>query len=181
MVGFEPMSSMLEAKAAQRLAESKERIAAYEMAEQFGMTPDEFGWARRDVRKAFYKAAVRLAEMTGASDTLAAAGAWEAIYTLMDELRHVGTVERVDTLYALVKCLDTYKPLPFSFLGYVNSLRILDTKTGGFITKARSDQTMPNARSWAELRDYLMVEGTDQSMIDAAHAVWNNYRAWQRR
>ena len=180
MSGFELMTSMSGGEA-DRLTEAKDTPVA-ELAERFGIAEAMFHEAQHDVGKALEKAAWRVAELMGGSQTKAAAAAWEVAYTLTAEIcSAVNAIESVEELHAFVVRADSEKPPAHTFLGYVSAARVSDAPTGDFITDARHDRNIPNAKSWEELRGYLRMKGAGQPVIDAAHAVWQNYRAWQRR
>ena len=67
-----------------------------------------------------------------------------------------------------------------SFKNYVKLARASNTPAGDFIADARLDKMLPAARTWDELETYLLSQwGRDP--IDAAHAAWRNYEAFQRR
>ena len=67
-----------------------------------------------------------------------------------------------------------------SFRQYVARRRIADNPQGDFVTDARQDPTLPDAKSWAELRRYLRDRDAYLGAITAAHSVWRDYQAKQR-
>jgi hypothetical protein len=70
--------------------------------------------------------------------------------------------------------------MAISFKTYVERARVLNTPAGDFIADARLDKSFPDARTWDELKAYLLSRwGTDP--IDAAEASWRNYKAFQRK
>lgn len=68
-----------------------------------------------------------------------------------------------------------------SFLEYVAKRRVTDTPAGDFVSDAKQDREMPNARTWPELRGYLWSRGAHADAITAAQAVWRGYLASQKR
>ena len=45
-----------------------------------------------------------------------------------------------------------------------------------FIARALGDPNLPDARTWAELRDYLQAQGEPPHRIEAARLVWKTYQ-----
>ena len=50
-----------------------------------------------------------------------------------------------------------------------------------FITHARGDRGFPDAKTWAELRDYLTSSAMPEDMIGAAKVVWGSYQSRRDR
>lgn len=50
-----------------------------------------------------------------------------------------------------------------------------------FITRARGDARFPDAKSWPELRAYLMSCGMPEEMVRAARRVWGSYQSRRDR
>jgi hypothetical protein len=46
---------------------------------------------------------------------------------------------------------------------------------GAFTRAYRSDPDAPNARSWAELLDYLRQRGATDEVLHAARTCWDGY------
>jgi hypothetical protein len=63
-----------------------------------------------------------------------------------------------------------------TFRDYVTKRRITDTPMGDFVTDARRDRTLPDVRSWDELRGYLSGKGACSGAIDAARDVWRQFQ-----
>ena len=50
-----------------------------------------------------------------------------------------------------------------------------------FIAFARGDAGFPDARSWRELRAYLVAVGVDPQSIEAARTAWRSFKALRSR
>jgi hypothetical protein len=61
------------------------------------------------------------------------------------------------------------------FRTFIKRVPIQDTPEGDFIADARADKTLPNAKSWNELQDYLSRRGACPKAIEAAQKVWDFY------
>ena len=68
-----------------------------------------------------------------------------------------------------------------SFKNYVAKRRVTDTPAGDFVSDAKRDGQMPDARTWPELDAYLRSRGAHQEAINAARSVWRAYLAAQKR
>lgn len=67
-----------------------------------------------------------------------------------------------------------------TFKEYLATRKVTDTPPGDFTRDARGDRRMPDATSWAELREYIerTVRGDMvDEVLPAAKAVWAAYRA----
>lgn len=68
-----------------------------------------------------------------------------------------------------------------TFKRYLSRRRITATPPGDFVDDARSDPTFPDAESWDEVRDYLMLRGAAPVAVAAARSAWRSYLRSQRR
>lgn len=50
-----------------------------------------------------------------------------------------------------------------------------------FIAFARGDPGFPDAQSWRELHTYLIRNGVDPHLIEAARTAWRSFKALQSR
>lgn len=68
-----------------------------------------------------------------------------------------------------------------TFIEYVKARRISDTPSGDFTMDARRDKSLPDAKSWTDLRCYLIRKGAGEEVLSAARGVWNAYQAKLKR
>ena len=61
------------------------------------------------------------------------------------------------------------------FRAYIEGAPVTDTGAGDFIADAKQDATLPDAATWAELRDYLKTVQAPRSAIKAALDVWRQF------
>lgn len=67
--------------------------------------------------------------------------------------------------------------MPKSFRAYVQNATVTDDPEGDFVRDAKADRGLPDAQSWAELRDYLKTRGAVRNAIKAALHVWQAYES----
>jgi hypothetical protein len=67
--------------------------------------------------------------------------------------------------------------MPLSFRAYVRAAAVPDSSAGDFISYARQDTRMPDAETWAVLRDYLKSRHAGRATIKAALDVWRGFEA----
>ena len=68
-----------------------------------------------------------------------------------------------------------------SFKAYVLNRRRGPNPQGDFVEHARSDHAMPDARSWEELRRYLLACGACPGAVRSAAIIWRGYQASLKR
>jgi len=68
---------------------------------------------------------------------------------------------------------------PLDFIGYVQTLRVTNTRIGMFIEDARADLNLVNARSWKQLQEYFETNfsGMRDDVLPSARIVWRKFRA----
>jgi hypothetical protein len=71
--------------------------------------------------------------------------------------------------------------MPLAFRAYIRDAAIADTPAGGFIADAKQDARLPEAKSWAELRDYLKERHVGRAAIKAALDAWREFDAARER
>ena len=62
-----------------------------------------------------------------------------------------------------------------TFRQYLSDWPMTDTAKSDFVWDARSDQRLPESKSWAELEAHMISRGTDRAGIKAAKAVWRGF------
>jgi hypothetical protein len=60
-------------------------------------------------------------------------------------------------------------------------IHVTPSATGAFTQAYRSDPDAPNARSSAELLDYLRQRGATDEVLHAARTCWDGYMRFRRR
>lgn len=68
-----------------------------------------------------------------------------------------------------------------TFRQFLTQRRITRTPRGDFTRDALMDRTLPNPTSWDQLQLYLENCRACPEAIQAAHAVWYDYRRTLRR
>jgi hypothetical protein len=63
-----------------------------------------------------------------------------------------------------------------SFREYLNQRAVTNTPAGDFTKDARRDPNMPDAKSWSELREYLLKVARVDGVIPADYQVWRGYQ-----
>ena len=74
--------------------------------------------------------------------------------------------------------------LAMTFKEYLAKRRVTDTPAGDFVSDARSDGSLPEVTSWAELRSYVERKAElsiREDVVAAAHEVWRGYQRSLRR
>lgn len=73
---------------------------------------------------------------------------------------------------------NSFKP-PLDFIGYIQNLPVTDTELGVFISEAKSDLNLVNARSWKQLRKYFDDHSVwvRDDVYTSAWKVWRKFRA----
>ncbi len=68
-----------------------------------------------------------------------------------------------------------------TFRDYIAQRRCGDNPQGDFVEDARRDRNFPDVQSWPELKSYLLGKRACEEAVEAAHTVWQGYRAALRR
>ena len=67
------------------------------------------------------------------------------------------------------------------FKDYLAVRKVHDTPAGDFTLDARSDEKLPDVKSWDELSRYLRnTQRAGRECVLAAAQVWAGYKAWLR-
>ncbi len=66
---------------------------------------------------------------------------------------------------------------PMSFKRYVAAQPVTESARGDFLRDAKVDHALPDAKSWAELEDYLIHAGASTDAVACAKLVWSDYKA----
>lgn len=65
-----------------------------------------------------------------------------------------------------------------SFRKYIAKQKATDDPFGDFIMDGKRDKSLPDAKSWTQLWNYLTSKcGGDRNIEDAARSVWDAYEA----
>lgn len=64
-----------------------------------------------------------------------------------------------------------------SFKDYIARRRVTDTPAGDFTSEAKKDGRLPDAKTWRELKGYVINRRGAHSVVQAAYQVWAGYRA----
>ncbi|HEX3365596.1 hypothetical protein [Phenylobacterium sp.] len=62
-----------------------------------------------------------------------------------------------------------------TFRAYVHAALPADDHARAFVDFAKADPLLPEARSWADLRDYLKVRHVGRAAIKNALSAWRDY------
>lgn len=62
-----------------------------------------------------------------------------------------------------------------TFKEYLASRRITDTPQGDFTKDARRDESLPDVKTWEELRSYIRTKTFHSEVLEAARLVWRAY------
>ena len=68
-----------------------------------------------------------------------------------------------------------------SFRDFVRNLRPVGLPLGCFLQDAQRDPNLPDARTWEELKGYLLSSNAKQETIQTAFYFWKDYQALRGR
>ncbi|MFT4149541.1 MAG: hypothetical protein QM656_05030 [Paracoccaceae bacterium] len=68
-----------------------------------------------------------------------------------------------------------------TFKEYLTRRQTRDNIQGDFVRDAKSDLTMPDVTTWAELKRHLLRRNACDGALEAVELVWSAYQARLRR
>lgn len=68
-----------------------------------------------------------------------------------------------------------------TFNEYIITRQARDNIQGDFVRDAKSDATLPDVTTWAELKRHLLRRNACDGALEAAKLVWSAYQAKLRR